>query len=102
MCRFRQLSFRQGLFQLISQERELSFNYLHLLRHISDLIQNGLAMKMKDILWEITQAKVLGSGNLTLIRVFEAEEEFKDRAFSGAVGTDDAHPLASIYLEGTI
>jgi hypothetical protein len=37
---------------------------------------------MKDILGEITQTKVLGSRNLTLVRVFEAEEEFKDRAFS--------------------
>jgi hypothetical protein len=34
--------------------------------------------------------------------VFETEEEFKDSAFSGAVGADDAHPLTSIYLEGTI
>jgi hypothetical protein len=37
-----------------------------------------------------------------LIRVFEAEEEFKDRAFSGAVGADDTYPLTSIYLEGAI
>jgi hypothetical protein len=59
-------------------------------------------MKMKDVLGEITQAKVFGSRNLTLIRVFEVEEEFKDRAFSGAVGADDAHPLPGIYLEGTI
>jgi hypothetical protein len=59
-------------------------------------------MKMKDILREIAQPKVLGSRNLTLLRVFEAEEEFKDRAFSRAVGADDAHPLTSIYLERTI
>jgi hypothetical protein len=59
-------------------------------------------MKMQDILGEITQAKVLGSRNLTMIRVFEAEEEFKNRAFSGAVGTDDAHPLPSIHLKGTV
>ena len=59
-------------------------------------------MKMKDILGEITQAKVLGSRNLTLIRVFEAEEEFKDSAFSGAVDADDTYPLTSIYLEGAI
>jgi hypothetical protein len=37
-----------------------------------------------------------------LIRVFEADEEFEDRAFSGAVGADDTYPLTSIYLEGTI
>jgi hypothetical protein len=59
-------------------------------------------MKMKDILGEIAQTKVLGSRNLTLIRVFETEEEFKDCAFPGAVGADDSHPLTSIYLEGTI
>jgi hypothetical protein len=57
---------------------------------------------VKNILGEVTQTKVFGSRNLTLIRVFETEEELEDRAFSGAVGADDAQSLASVYLEGTI
>jgi hypothetical protein len=34
--------------------------------------------------------------------VFETEEELEDRAFSGAVGADDAQSLASVYLEGAV
>ena len=45
---------------------------------------------------------MLGLGNLTLIRVFQPQKQSEDRAFTGAVGADNADAFSRVHLEGAI